>query len=419
MTTFIERWVCCGVVDDDDVVANVAAVRKPIDALSVDYVEYSHAPVVHHVSVGPERVVVTDNSGVQIPVRSTEEPDESDEESSGGSGESYSDMDGSSSDDELTDCAYRNMVISWNELVTARRVYLTAHAQGGHPHNHPVMDGEWETVLNGLLHEIVGVVQVWEGHKCQYRHALERVVGIIVEGETTRRLDHEAPDCVENIVRFIEGDRERRIRWIHYVMAIDYDLPCIIMQQRGAGANAAPGGSGNASGDGNAKRKGPGDDSKEPKRPKPSTDPSSGGEDPVVPQGVATSVYRLAQDVVEVKGHRRVRRPEKYVRAVVVEIKNRLGCPAPNAANLLAARRMAMNIMERHGVRPSHIRRAVELVVAGVFVPDEEDLVGAKILQSVSVAALRDELSDAGPKSAWRHVFHPFRERRVERVRAA
>jgi len=80
---------------------------------------------------------------------------------------------------------------------------------------------------------------------------------------------------------------------------------------------------------------------------------------------------------------------------------------------------MAVNIMEKHGVRPTHVRRAVELVVAGVFVPDEEDLAGAKILQSHSVGALRAELADAGPRSAWDDLLHPFRSRRVKRVRTA
>jgi len=80
---------------------------------------------------------------------------------------------------------------------------------------------------------------------------------------------------------------------------------------------------------------------------------------------------------------------------------------------------MAVNIMDRHGVRPSHVRNTVELVVAGVFLPDEQDLRGAKLLQSVSMAALREEVADAGPKSVWYNLAHPFRSRRVERVRRA
>jgi hypothetical protein len=79
---------------------------------------------------------------------------------------------------------------------------------------------------------------------------------------------------------------------------------------------------------------------------------------------------------------------------------------------------MAINIMEKHGVRPSHIRRTVELVVAGVFVPDEEDIQASRIMQSNTVAALRGKLADARPRSIWSRLVHPFRDRRVELVRS-
>jgi hypothetical protein len=51
-------------------------------------------------------------------------------------------------------------------------------------------------------------------------------------------------------------------------------------------------------------------------------------------------------------------------------------------------------------------------------VPDKHDLRGAKILQSVSVEALREEIEDARPVSVWGNVFNPFRRRRGDRVRA-
>lgn len=123
-----------------------------------------------------------------------------------------------------------------------------------------------------------------------------------------------------------------------------------------------------------------------------------------------SSVFRVCQDVVEVKRHRRLPHPKRrdYAAIVISDIKNRLGCPAPNAANLLAVRRMAKNIIDNHGLRPTHARVVIERVVAGVFVPDEEDLLAAQVLQSVGMQDLRSEVADARPRSAWYALFHPF-----------
>lgn len=135
-----------------------------------------------------------------------------------------------------------------------------------------------------------------------------------------------------------------------------------------------------------------------------------------------SSVFRVCQDVIEVKQHRRIRTKHrgKYVAVVVSEIKNRLGCPMPTEANLLAVRRMAKNIMDKHGLRPTHVRVAIESVIAGVFVPDEYDERSAKVLGSNTIRALRDNLYDSAPKSvyrkAWDAIWHPFMHRRRERM---
>jgi len=120
-----------------------------------------------------------------------------------------------------------------------------------------------------------------------------------------------------------------------------------------------------------------------------------------------SSVYRACQDVVEVKNHRRInaRNRGNYVAAVVSEIKNRLGPVCPTAANKLVVRRMANNIMQRHGVRPTHIREIIERVTAGVFVMDSEDLLGARMLASNVTGDLRAEVDDAGPRTAWGEVW--------------
>jgi len=120
--------------------------------------------------------------------------------------------------------------------------------------------------------------------------------------------------------------------------------------------------------------------------------------------------FTICQDVVEVKNHRRVHKhmQEAYVYSVVAEIKNRLGVPKNNAANLLAVRRMANQIMVKHGVRPTHIRRAIELIVAGVFIPDDYDIQGARIRASNIVKDRVDDFENASPKTFWQSLWKSF-----------
>jgi len=132
-----------------------------------------------------------------------------------------------------------------------------------------------------------------------------------------------------------------------------------------------------------------------------------------------SSVYRVCQDVIEVKQHRRLPHPKRgdYIPSIVSDIKNRMGCPTYTTANELAVRRMANNIMGKHGVRASHTRASIELVIAGVFVPDEFDLRRERVLQSASRGALVSESRDCAPRSAWYDLFHPFKSRGASRVR--
>lgn len=140
--------------------------------------------------------------------------------------------------------------------------------------------------------------------------------------------------------------------------------------------------------------------------------------DSVVNSGVgkASSVYRVCQDVVETKAHRRLPHEKRgdYVGSMVSEIKNRLGCPKPTEANKLAVRRMALNNITQHGLRPTHVRTALELIVAGVFVPDEYDLEAAKMLASNVQHSLTSQLCDAKPKSAWSRLFAPLTRGRAQ-----
>jgi len=137
-----------------------------------------------------------------------------------------------------------------------------------------------------------------------------------------------------------------------------------------------------------------------------------------------SSVYRVCQDVVEVKHHRRLPHSSKgkYVAASVSEIKNRLGCPKPTEANKLAVRRMAFNNATQHGIRPTHLRVVIEQIVAGVFVPDDHDLMAARALASNTQSVLEDELRNAQPKGAWTRLFNSHFPRlsrsRVSRLRS-
>jgi hypothetical protein len=132
-------------------------------------------------------------------------------------------------------------------------------------------------------------------------------------------------------------------------------------------------------------------------------------EELVVPS--ASLVFTTCQDVVEVKNHRRVATKGRgfYQAAVVGEIKNKLGLPKLTEANKLVVRRMAHNIMTRHGVRPTHIRMSIEKIVAGVFIPDQYDVESAEMLASDAVRDLRERVNNAGPRNGWSEVVDMFR----------
>ena len=128
-------------------------------------------------------------------------------------------------------------------------------------------------------------------------------------------------------------------------------------------------------------------------------------------------VFKNCQDVVEVKRHRRLphQRRGDYVACVVSEVKNRMGCPKPTAANQLAVRRMVHNICGQHCIRATHERGVIEVIVAGVFTPDEHDLLGARMLGSNAVHDLVEEITDPKPKNVWQQWVGRFTGRRGAR----
>jgi len=354
IATFCEKWICCGRVDDDDVVADIRNIRTHTDHTAEELVDYTHDPVVHHVSVQPVRVAVQDNEE-RMPV-----------------------MESSPVEVWKGGCIYLDRFHTWAECrERARLVVEKSHAKG-----RVIPDGVAEWFAKQGSGVIESVEASWylrstSHHDC---HIATHLLDIYGRWCVAKELDGDAKAIAQASI-ITEMDR-----------VVDEGWACASHNFPGPAA--------------------------------PATENSrvavANGEGLVeIPLTQATSVYRLAQDVVEVKRHRRVTKKAPYVRAVVSEVKNRLGLCTPNAANLLAVRRMAWNIMDKHGVRPTHMRELIELVVVGVFVPDKEDLRAARILQSLSIEALREEARDAAPKSAWYGLLHPYNSRRVARVNRA
>lgn len=294
---FVERWVCCGVIDDASVLDDIAMLRTNPDTLAEAYVAYTHDPEERHVTDGPDCVFNVDNGAETVNV-------------------------------------VKGMV--FNEIVEEGIVALLGVAS--------VPDDEESTTVEPVDAKVEPVPEMGA---------------------------NSSPE-------FVLADNE--------LAAIMETVP------------------------------GP---------PVPSA--KVGGPSPVnaEEQKGPSSVYRVCHDVIEVPRHRRLPHHVKghYAASIVSEIKNRLGCPAATAANKLAVRRMAINAMDKHGLRPSHVRSVIEIIVAGVFIPDEEDLRGAKIEQSNAAGELRQGVANAGPVGAWGDLYqsfrHPFKNRGAQRVRGA
>jgi len=115
-------------------------------------------------------------------------------------------------------------------------------------------------------------------------------------------------------------------------------------------------------------------------------------------RGVAT----LNKDSVEIKQHRRIRagRSMKYMNCVIAECKAKFGVPTRDSSNIKAVNRYAVSIMQSHGLRPSHIRDCVSMIVNMVFLPTKAELEGLALLNSASSNILKIqyclEMSAAG-----------------------
>jgi len=63
-----------------------------------------------------------------------------------------------------------------------------------------------------------------------------------------------------------------------------------------------------------------------------------------------------------------------YIQSVVAEVKNRFGSPERTPANVLSVRRFANDVMQRHGLRPTHVAQNLPMVVALTFMKSDTEL---------------------------------------------
>jgi transglutaminase/protease-like cytokinesis protein 3 len=94
----------------------------------------------------------------------------------------------------------------------------------------------------------------------------------------------------------------------------------------------------------------------------------------------------LRSEVARVSEVRLVEKRENYTRCVVMEVKNRFGKPERTQANMLAVRRYALDIMTRHGVRPTHIAQQLPMVVELVFASSAMELEAAHMQHTLRMA---------------------------------
>jgi len=111
------------------------------------------------------------------------------------------------------------------------------------------------------------------------------------------------------------------------------------------------------------------------------------------PEDTFRGVAKLSHSPVEVSTHRRVKRGHgmKYLNCVLTECKNKFGTPAQSEANSKAIMRYANNIMSKHGLRPSHVRKFLPMIVSMTFVPSKEELEALAMLNSVAASSKKIE----------------------------
>lgn len=90
--------------------------------------------------------------------------------------------------------------------------------------------------------------------------------------------------------------------------------------------------------------------------------------------------------------HRKVKKDGqmKYMNAIIAECKVKFGVPLNTSANHKAIERFAGNQMKSHGVRPTHIRKFLPMIVKMVFIPDKWQIEAERL---------------SGTRTAWKAVM--------------
>jgi hypothetical protein len=108
---------------------------------------------------------------------------------------------------------------------------------------------------------------------------------------------------------------------------------------------------------------------------------------------IETPTTQFVMEPVEQKQHRRIRSKKVYVASVIAEVKVRFGTAKMTAANEKAVMRFASDIMRKHGVRHTVIRKYLPTIVSACFVPDKWELKGAALSACPAAIGRRAELA--------------------------
>lgn len=141
-----------------------------------------------------------------------------------------------------------------------------------------------------------------------------------------------------------------------------------------------------------------------PNAPPPGPPDSTGtGGSPGADQPAKAAFYKDVEPVM-VEKHRRVKHKEPFIRALVEEVKCKLGRPTRSQANVLVVRRILHNRCVELKVRPRDSQRAIAIALELVFTPDEAEVNAAELRHSWAAKVRRAKLWYANQSAVFRYV---------------
>lgn len=118
----------------------------------------------------------------------------------------------------------------------------------------------------------------------------------------------------------------------------------------------------------------------------------------------ADAAFQRDTAPVSVERHRRVKHKEPFIRALVEEVKCKLGRPTRSPANTLVVRRILHNRCVELKVRPRDSQRAIAIAMELVFTPDEAEVDAAVLRNSWAVRVRKAKLWYANTSATFRYV---------------